>query len=158
MQRSNGESEREEKARGGRRSRGNEGRERGTNVAIVIDTLACKRCLLYVYQSTVVVAMFQVCAPVFEEPELPSSPIAVDRTDENSSYRIGERRVGQRANAGTERQPPLRLRRRRRDEEGGSRRRVVAFLASLGRRTATSRRPTRGFSRERTNELEINAR
>ena len=25
-----------------------EGRERGTNVAIIIDTLACKRCLLYV--------------------------------------------------------------------------------------------------------------
>lgn len=80
--------------------------------------------------------MFQVCAPVFEEPELPSSPIAVDRTDENSSYRIGERRVGQRANAGTERQPSSRLRRPRRNEDGGSRRRVVAFLASLGRRTA----------------------
>lgn len=93
-----------ERGGGGRRSRRNEGRERGTNVAIVIDTLACKRCLLYVYQSTVAVAMFQACAPVFEEPELPSPPIAVNRADENSSYRIGERRVGERAD--TERRPP----------------------------------------------------
>ncbi|KAG7199121.1 hypothetical protein KM043_018012 [Ampulex compressa] len=36
-----------------------EGRARGTNVAIIIDMLACKRCLLYVCQSAVVVAAFQ---------------------------------------------------------------------------------------------------
>jgi len=44
-------------------------RERGTNVAIIIDMLACKRCLLYVCQSAVVVAIFQGRAPSLVVPE-----------------------------------------------------------------------------------------
>lgn len=43
-------------------------RERGTNVAIIIDMLACKRCLLYVCQSAVVVAIFQGRAPSLAIP------------------------------------------------------------------------------------------
>lgn len=44
-------------------------RGRGTNVAIIIDMLACKRCLLYVCQSAVVVAIFQGRASSFAAPE-----------------------------------------------------------------------------------------
>lgn len=47
-------------------------RERGTNVAIIIDMLACKRCLLYVCQSAVVVAIFQGRASPLVVPECSS--------------------------------------------------------------------------------------
>lgn len=46
-------------------------RERGTNVAIIIDMLACKRCLLYAVfcQSVVVAAIFQGRVPSLAVPK-----------------------------------------------------------------------------------------
>lgn len=159
MQRSNGESEREEKAvRGpeesGKRRTRKKNKRRYCNRYVSMQTLSFIR--LPVYGSGGDVS--GVCACVRGTRV---TVVSDCRGSDRRKFVLSDRgawRVGQRATACTERQQPLRLQRRRRNEEGGSRRRVVAFLASLGRWTATSRRPTRGFSRERTNEFEINAR
>lgn len=58
-------------------------RERGTNVAIIIDMLACKRCLLYVCQSAVVVAIFQGRVP---SPVVPESSSFYLRILTHTSY------------------------------------------------------------------------